>query len=91
MAAPIFSSAVNKFGRTIFRKAGRFISESTFRQGTRAVAQQFRKRDTGRQPNLAKLLMDTIGPPIGGGNWVSRVRQSASRFQELLGDNNELG
>ena len=82
MAAPIFSAIVNAAGKTIFRKKGRFISKQQF------------IRQSGRTPEvstLAQRLQAEIGPPIGGGDWVSRVRQSAEKFIEFLADENELG
>ena len=97
--AAIFSAAVNKLGRTIFRKAGRFVSEQTYKRGTSALARsgaanvsrQLTRGERQQNKTLAQHVMDQVGPPIGGGNWVSRTRQSASRFEEMLGDNNELG
>ena len=83
MAVPIVTAIVNKLGRTIYRQAGRFISRSTF------------LRESGQVPRTAteisRRLMAEIGPPIGGGDWVSRVRQSADKFIEFLADENQLG
>jgi len=83
MAAPIVTAIVNKVGQTIYRQSGRFISRHTF------------LRESGRVPKtasgLARALLEEMGPPIGGGDWVSRVRKSAERFTEVLADENELG
>lgn len=101
MAAPLFTSAVNKFGKVIFRRAGRFISQNAFLQGTRRIqkglkgAGQFISRQAHAQSlstsGVAQRLMAEIGPPLGGGDWVSRVRKSAEKFVDLLGDANQLG
>ena len=101
MAAPIISAAVNAAGRQIFRKAGRFISKSTYLRELRRIPKGL--EGAGRfvsaakhargltKSGVAKLMKDIFGSPIGGGNWVSRVRESTEKFIELLGDENALG
>jgi len=98
MATALVSAVVNLAGKTIYRQAGRFISKAVYLREIRratgiggrfvSAAQHARGLTKG---GIADLLMNTVGPPIGGGDWVSRVRQSQSRFAELLGDNNQLG
>ena len=100
MALPIFISQVIKStGRTVFRKGGRFISESAFKRGTSAlrragksnVARALTTTEKRDSSSLAQQIMNQVGPPIGGGNWISRVRQSTERFTEMAGNDNELG
>ena len=83
MATPLVTAVVNKVGKTIYRQAGRFISRNTF------------LRESGRVPKtaagIARRIMAEIGPPIGGGDWVSRVRKSTERFTDVLAEENELG
>ena len=94
MAGPLITALFSKkLGRTIYRQSGRFISRQTYRQrfvtGGASLSQ---KGIRGMSPSdLARAVMNKIGPPIGGGNWVSRTRQSSERFIELVGENNELG
>ncbi len=96
MAGPIVTAIVNKVGRTIYRKAGRFISESQFVResklitGHRAGAGRFDK-GTKSVSDIARRMTAEIGPPIGGGDWVSRVRGSTEKFTDFLADSNQLG
>lgn len=96
MATPLVTAVVNKLGKTIFRQGGKFISRSTFLRevrrgpGGRFVSAVKHARSLTK-PGLAQHILDVLGPPIGGGDWVSRVRKSEERFIELLGDSNQLG
>lgn len=92
MAAPLVTAIANKAGRTIFRKAGKFISESQFKRessilGTAAkTVARFKSAGSPAQINLAARLMNEIGPPIGGGTWESRVKKSTEHFIDILGE-----
>lgn len=101
MAVALVTAVVNSVGRTIYRKAGRFISKNTFLRESRRIpaglkgAGRFVSRARHARAlsssGLAQRLMEEIGAPIGGGNWVSRVRKSTERFTDLLADDNTLG
>ena len=82
MAAPLFSAIVDEAGKTILRKAGRFISKKAF---------ELQSGRSTQVSTLAQRMHAEIGPPMGGGDWVSRTRQSAEKFTEFLADSNELG
>lgn len=95
MAAPIAGILskpfVNKLGRTIYRQGGRFISEGNYFKALRKPMGTFIKRSTiTTLRSIAQQMMQEIGPPIGGGNWVSRVRQSSEKFEEFLGDSSDI-
>ena len=99
MAAHV-TAIVNAVGRTIFRKAGRFISRNTYLREIRRIPKGV--EGAGRfiskiqhaggltQAGLAQQLQAMFGPPIGGGNWVSRVRKSTERFIDLAAEGNAL-
>ena len=96
MPAPLVTAAVNSVGRTIFRKAGRFISKQDFlRESRRAAGGQFvskLKHARGlSQTNLAELLQNKFGSPIDGGSWGAKIRKSAERFIDVAADANQLG
>lgn len=101
MAVPLVTAVVNAAGRTIYRKAGRFISKQTFLRDSRRIAAglkgagQFVSRAAHARSlstaGVAQRLMQEIGSPIGGGDWVSRVRKSSEKFVDMLADNNQLG
>ena len=91
MAAPIAAVLskpfVNKLGRTIYRQGGKFISQGDYFKALRAPMGSFIQRGSKTTlQSIAQQMMAEIGPPIGGGNWVSRVRQSSDKFEEFLGD-----
>lgn len=75
MASPIFTAIINQAGRTIYRGLGG----------------RFISKKTFERGSLAHRVMAEIGPPIGGGDWVSRVRQSSQRFIDIMADDNQLG
>lgn len=103
MAAPIvplfIQQVIKSTGRTVFRKAGRFISESTYKRGTSAlrragksnISRALTTTERRSTTSLAQQIMNQVGPPIGGGNWISRVRQSSERFIDMVGNDNDLG
>lgn len=92
MAAPIFTAILNKAGRTVFRRAGKFITESDFAKGTRrgAAGKFISRGQADKNSIIAQRLQQKFGPPLGGGNWVSRVRQSTERFTELSGGDDDM-
>ena len=96
------TAIANALGKTIYRKAGRFISEKTYnREIQRAAGVVTRARSVFSSDNnqrrggtiqqIADRLNNVFGPPIGGGNWVSRVRTSTEKFEDILADGNQLG
>lgn len=101
MPTPLVTAAVNAAGKTIYRQAGRFISKNKFLRESRRIpagikgAGQFVSRAAFarglEKSGIAQRLMDEIGAPIGGGDWVSRVRKSSDKFTDMLADNNQLG
>jgi hypothetical protein len=90
--AAIFTAIPNAVGRIIYREAGRFISKQKYqREKRRGRGGKFRSKsdviagldDRG----LESFLRNQFGGgPIGGGNWVTRVRQSSERFADVLAD-----
>lgn len=101
MAAAIVTAVVNAAGKTIYRQAGRFISKSKFLREIRragkgiATGGQFVSRAAHARglskSALAHQMMLEVGPPIGGGDWVSRVKKSTERFSDMLANDNSLG
>lgn len=96
MATPLVTAIINKAGNTIYRKAGRFISKSTFDRESRRIPAGFKRggqllsKFTGAENSIARQMMAEFGPPLNGGNWVARVRMSAEKFTNMLADANEL-
>lgn len=101
MATPLVTAIVNKAGKTIYRQGGRFISKNKFltesrriQKGVKGAGQFMSRAKHARSLDdraLAQRLLDEMGPPIGGGNWVARVRKSTEKFMDLLADDNQLG
>ncbi len=93
MAAPILQAILSKTGRTLYKKGSSFISKKVFeRESNRGSGGRFlaRSKDPGVS-RLAAQMMEEVGPPIGGGDWSSRVRESTERFEHMMGNNNQLG
>jgi len=101
MAIPIVQAIISKAGRTLYKKGSRFISKSDFLRESRRIprgvkgAGRFLSRAKHARAldkaGIAQRLLEEIGAPIGGGDWVSRVRKSTERFTDLLADDNQLG
>lgn len=96
MAGPLLTAIPNELGRIVYRKAGRFISQADF-------LKEKRRLPTGRfqsktdyikglgDRDLESYLRDAFGGgPLGGGQWVARVKQSAERFANMLAGQNRL-
>jgi hypothetical protein len=94
MAAPI--ALITKAGRTLYKNAkGRFISKTTYaREIRRGPLGKFKsKADFIRgldSRGLENYLRGILGKPLGGGDWVSRVRRSSERFADILAEQNAL-
>lgn len=78
MAVPIVTQVA---GRVAYRLQGKFISRATYLREIRRSAKG--RFGSPTADTIAEVIRAQYGPPVGGGDWISRVQNSFDRFRDI--------